>query len=238
MRHRKANNNLRRKTGHRKSMLANMSCSLIMHKRIKTTLAKAKVLKRFVEPIITKSKNDSTHNRRISFRYLRQKDAVTELFSTVSNKVADRPGGYTRIIKLGNRLGDAAEMCFIELVDFNDTYNVKTVKKKRTRRSKKNESDVNTDTEVQDVKADETKVDESKTELTQSEKIHAEESKAEEPKVEESKAEEPKVEESKAEEPKVEETKAEEPKVEETKVEEDKAEPTKNNTDTKGSSEK
>ena len=99
MRHRKANNNLRRKTGHRKSMLANMSCSLIMHKRIKTTLAKAKVLKRFVEPIITKSKNDSTHNRRISFRYLRQKDAVTELFSTVSNKVADRPGGYTRIIK-------------------------------------------------------------------------------------------------------------------------------------------
>ena len=238
MRHRKANNNLRRKTGHRKSMLANMSCSLIMHKRIKTTLAKAKVLKRFVEPIITKSKNDSTHNRRISFRYLRQKDAVTELFSAVSNKVADRPGGYTRIIKLGNRLGDAAEMCFIELVDFNDTYNVKTVKKKRTRRSKKNEPDVNTDTEVQDVKADETKVDESKTELTQSEKIHTEESKVEETKAEESKAEESKVEETKAEESKVEETKAEEPKVEETKAEEDKAEPTKNNTDTKGSSEK
>lgn len=227
MRHRKANNNLRRKTGHRKSMLANMSCSLIMHKRIKTTLAKAKVLKRFVEPIITKSKNDSTHNRRISFRYLRQKDAVTELFSTVSNKVADRPGGYTRIIKLGNRLGDAAEMCFIELVDFNDTYNVKTVKKKRTRRSKKNEPDVNSDNEVQDVKADEIKVDESKTELTQAEKIQAEESK-----VEETKAEEPKVEETKVEETKV------EPKVEETKVEEDKAEPTKNNTDTKGSSEK
>ena len=237
MRHRKANNNLRRKTGHRKSMLANMSCSLIMHKRIKTTLAKAKVLKRFVEPIITKSKNDSTHNRRISFRYLRQKDAVTELFSTVSNKVADRPGGYTRIIKLGNRLGDAAEMCFIELVDFNDTYNVKTVKKKRTRRSKKNEPDVNSDNEVQDVKADETKVDESKTELTQAEKIQAEESKVEETKAEESKVEEPKAEEPKAEEPKVEETKVE-PKVEETKVEEDKAEPTKNNTDTKGSSEK
>ena len=233
MRHRKANNNLRRKTGHRKSMLANMSCSLIMHKRIKTTLAKAKVLKRFVEPIITKSKNDSTHNRRISFRYLRQKDAVTELFSAVSNKVADRPGGYTRIIKLGNRLGDAAEMCFIELVDFNDTYNVKTVKKKRTRRSKKNEPDVNTDTEVQDVKADETKVDESKTEVTQ-----AEESKAEESKVKETKAEESKVEETKAKESKVEETKAEEPKVEETKVEEDKAEPPKNNTDTKGSLEK
>ena len=240
MRHRKANNNLRRKTGHRKSMLANMSCSLIMHKRIKTTLAKAKVLKRFVEPIITKSKNDSTHNRRISFRYLRQKDAVTELFSTVSNKVADRPGGYTRIIKLGNRLGDAAEMCFIELVDFNDTYNIKTVKKKRTRRSKKNEPDVNTDTsnpitdsttksnvttdtEVQDVKADETKVDESKTEVTQQE---------------ETKVEEPKVEETKVEEPKVEETKVEEAKSEEVKVEEDKTETPKNNTDTKGSSEK
>ncbi len=240
MRHRKANNNLRRKTGHRKSMLANMSCSLIMHKRIKTTLAKAKVLKRFVEPIITKSKNDSTHNRRISFRYLRQKDAVTELFSTVSNKVADRPGGYTRIIKLGNRLGDAAEMCFIELVDFNDTYNIKTVKKKRTRRSKKNEPDVNTDTsnlitdsttnsnvttdtEVKDVKADETKVDESKTEVTQ---------------LEETKVEEPKVEETKVEEAKVEETKVEEAKSEEVKVEEDKTETPKNNTDTKGSSEK
>ena len=233
MRHRKANNNLRRKTGHRKSMLANMSCSLIMHKRIKTTLAKAKVLKRFVEPIITKSKNDSTHNRRISFRYLRQKDAVTELFSTVSNKVADRPGGYTRIIKLGNRLGDAAEMCFIELVDFNDTYNVKTVKKKRTRRSKKNEPDVNTDTEVQYVKADETKVDESKTEVTK-----AEESKVEETKAEESKVEESKVEEIKAEEPKVEETKVEEAKSEEVKVEEDKAKTPKNDTDTKGSPEK
>ena len=194
MRHRKANNNLRRKTGHRKSMLANMSCSLIMHKRIKTTLAKAKVLKRFVEPIITKSKNDSTHNRRISFRYLRQKDAVTELFSTVSNKVADRPGGYTRIIKLGNRLGDAAEMCFIELVDFNDTYNVKTVKKKRTRRSKKNEPDLNTDTsnsntdstansnvtfdtEVQDVKSEETQAEEAK-----SEDVKVEENKTETPK--------------------------------------------------------
>jgi len=243
MRHRKANNNLRRKTGHRKSMLANMSCSLIMHKRIKTTLAKAKVLKRFVEPIITKSKNDSTHNRRISFRYLRQKDAVTELFSTVSNKVADRPGGYTRIIKLGNRLGDAAEMCFIELVDFNDTYNVKTVKKKRTRRSKKNEPDVNTDTEVQYVKADETKVDESKTEVTKAEESKVEETKAEESKVEETKAEESKVEESKveeikAEEPKVEETKVEEAKSEEVKVEEDKAKTPKNDTDTKGSPEK
>ena len=111
MRHRKGNNNLKRKASHRKSMLANMSSSLILHKRIKTTVAKAKVLKQFIEPIITRSKNDSTHNRRITFRYLRQKEAVKELFSVVSDKVLDRPGGYTRIIKLGNRLGDAAEIC-------------------------------------------------------------------------------------------------------------------------------
>ena len=136
MRHRKGNNNLKRKSGHRKAMLANMSCSLIMHKRIKTTLAKAKVLKKFIEPIITRSKNDSTHNRRISFSYLRQKEAVSELFSIVSDKVADRPGGYTRIIKLGNRLGDAAEMCFIELVDFNEIYNIDTVKKKKNSKIK------------------------------------------------------------------------------------------------------
>ena len=140
MRHRKGNNNLKRKSAHRKAMLANMSCSLIMHKRIKTTLAKAKVLKSFIEPIITRSKLDSTHNRRISFSYLRQKEAVTELFSNISDKVADRPGGYTRIIKLGNRLGDAAEMCFIELVDFNDIYNSDKTKKKRTRRSKRSEN--------------------------------------------------------------------------------------------------
>ena len=117
MRHRKRNNNLRRKSSHRKAMLANMSCSLIIHKRIKTTLAKAKVLKRFIEPIITRSKNDTTHNRRISFSYLRQKEAITELFSVVSDKVADRPGGYTRIIKLDNRKNDNAKMCLIEFVD-------------------------------------------------------------------------------------------------------------------------
>ena len=144
MRHRKANNNLRRKSGHRKSMLANMASSLIIHKRIKTTVAKAKVLKKFIEPIITRSKNDTTHNRRICFRYLRQKEAIKELFSTVSDKVAGRPGGYTRIIKLGNRLGDAAEMCFIEFVDFNEIYNVTEVKKKRTRRSKRSEQNQST----------------------------------------------------------------------------------------------
>ena len=236
MRHRKANNNLRRKTGHRKSMLANMSCSLIMYKRIKTTLAKAKVLKRFVEPIITKSKNDSTHNRRISFRYLRQKDAVTELFSVVSNKVADRPGGYTRIIKLGNRLGDAAEMCFIELVDFNDTYNVKTAKKKRTRRSKKNEPDLNTDTSNLNTDSTDNSNVTSETEVHD---VKAEETQAKESKVEEETlAEEPKVEETKAEESKVEETEAKEAKSEEFKVEKDKTETPKNNMDVKGSSEK
>ena len=110
-------------------MLSNMSCSLIIHKRIKTTLAKAKALKRVVEPIINRSKNDTTHNRRMVFRNLRQKDAVTELFSIVADKISDRPGGYTRIIKLGKRLGDAAEMCFIELVDFNDIYNVDHTKR-------------------------------------------------------------------------------------------------------------
>ena len=228
MRHRKANNNLRRKTGHRKSMLANMSCSLIIHKRIKTTLAKAKVLKRFIEPIITKSKNDSTHNRRISFRYLRQKDAVTELFSTVSNQVADRPGGYTRIIKLGNRLGDAAEMCFIELVDFNDIYNVTTAKKKRTRRSKKNESDLQTGTSnsatkpSSDVRSN----------------VKTEEAKVEEVKSEDSKVEEVKSDDSKVEEVKSEEAKPVDAKVAEAKVKEDKTNTSINNTDAKGSSEK
>jgi large subunit ribosomal protein L17 len=114
-----------------------MACSLIQHKRIKTTLAKAKSLRVYVEPLITKSKNDTTHNRRVCFSYLRQKSAIKELFSVVSDKVAERPGGYTRIIKLGNRLGDAAEICFIELVDFNEVYNADITKKKRTRRSKK-----------------------------------------------------------------------------------------------------
>ena len=128
---------LGRKTAHRKSMLANMACSLIEHKRINTTVTKAKALKQFVEPIITKAKDDSTHNRRIAFRYLRNKQAVTELFRTVADKVGDRPGGYTRIIKLGNRLGDNADMALIELVDFNEVYsNKEETKKKSTRRSR------------------------------------------------------------------------------------------------------
>ena len=138
MRHGKKINHLGRKTAHRKSMLANMACSLIEHKRINTTLAKAKALKQFVEPLVTKSKEDTTHNRRIVFSRLRQKEAVTELFRDVAVKVGDRPGGYTRIIKLGNRLGDNAEMAMIELVDYNELYNAgKPAKKKSTRRSRR-----------------------------------------------------------------------------------------------------
>jgi len=125
---------LGRKTAHRKSMLANMACSLIEHKRINTTLTKAKALKQFVEPVITKSKADSTHNRRLAFRQLRNKYAVSLLFREVAQKVGDRPGGYTRIVKLGNRLGDNAEMALIELVDFNEIYTTERKEKKKTRR--------------------------------------------------------------------------------------------------------
>ncbi len=117
MRHGKKINHLSRQASHRKAMLANMACSLIEHKRINTTVAKAKALKQFIEPLVTKCKTDDTHNRRIVFSYLRDKYAVTELFREVAPKVGDRPGGYTRIIKLGNRLGDNAEMAMIELVD-------------------------------------------------------------------------------------------------------------------------
>lgn len=138
MRHGKKHNHLGRKTAHRKAMLANMACSLIEHKRINTTVAKAKALRVFVEPLITKSKSDTTHNRRIVFSYLRDKYAVTELFREISVKVADRPGGYIRIIKLGNRQGDNAPMAMVELVDYNELYNPKGAKaKKSTRRSRR-----------------------------------------------------------------------------------------------------
>lgn len=138
MRHNKKFNHLGRTADHRKAMLANMAISLIMHKRITTTLAKAKALKMYVEPLITRSKNDITTSRRVVFRYLQNKYAVTELFKEISAKVADRPGGYTRIIKLGIRKGDAAEMAFIELVDFDENM-AKTPKAaaKKTRRSRK-----------------------------------------------------------------------------------------------------
>jgi len=139
MRHNKKFNHLGRTASHRAAMLSNMAVSLIKHKRITTTVAKAKALKKFVEPLITKSKNDTTNSRRVVFAYLQDKYAVTELFKEISVKVADRPGGYTRIIKLGNRLSDNAEMCFIEFVDYDENMAKEKVAKKttRTRRSKK-----------------------------------------------------------------------------------------------------
>ncbi len=138
MRHRKKINHLSRTSSHRKAMLSNMAASLIMHKRINTTLAKAKALRIYVEPLITKSKEDTTHSRRIVFSYLQNKEAVTELFREVSVKVADRPGGYTRIIKTGARLGDNAEMCMMELVDFNENLlGGKDSKKAKTTRRRK-----------------------------------------------------------------------------------------------------
>ena len=134
MRHGKKVMHLGRKTAHRKSMLSNMACSLIEHKRINTTVTKAKALKQFVEPIITKAKSDTTHNRRLVFSSLRDKETVTELFRDIAKKVGDRPGGYTRIIKLGNRLGDNASMAMIELVDYNEVYKSEASEKKKTRR--------------------------------------------------------------------------------------------------------
>ena len=139
MRHNKAINHLGRKSGHRKALLANMATSLILHKRIQTTVAKAKALKMYVEPLITKSKEDTTHSRRVVFSYLKSKEAVTELFRTVAPKIADRPGGYTRVLKTGFRQGDGADMAIIELVDFNEAALAAAPKaaKKTTRRSSK-----------------------------------------------------------------------------------------------------
>ena len=138
MRHNKAVNHLGRKSGHRKALLSNMASSLILNKRITTTVAKAKALKSYVEPLITKSKEDTTHNRRVVFSYLKDKNAVSELFRTIAPKVADRPGGYTRVLHLGFRQGDAADMALIELVDFNEAALASAPKaaKKSTRRSK------------------------------------------------------------------------------------------------------
>ena len=139
MRHNKAINHLGRKSGHRKALLANMATSLILNKRIETTVAKAKALKMYVEPLITKSKDDSTHSRRTVFSYLKNKEAVTELFRTVAPKIADRPGGYTRVLKTGFRQGDGADMALIELVDFNEAAlaSAKPAKKTTRRSSKK-----------------------------------------------------------------------------------------------------
>lgn len=152
MRHGKKFNHLGRTSSHRKAMMGNMASSLILHKRITTTLAKAKALRKYVEPLITKSKTDSTHSRRVVFSYLQDKTSAQVLFNEVATKVGDRPGGYTRIIKLGNRQGDDAEMCLIELVDFNEMYTTEKAAK-RTRRSrrggKKGDSETDTQTAAQ-----------------------------------------------------------------------------------------
>src|SRR5690606_3131767 len=172
MRHRKRNNHLGRKTAHRSAMLSNMATSLIMHKRIFTTVPKAKELRKFVEPIITVSKEDSTNARRQAFNKLQNKYAVTELFQTVSQKVGDRPGGYTRIIKTGNRLGDNASMCFIELVDFNENMlSESTTKKAKTRRSRRGSgAAASTETETKTTGSKATKKETSKKEAPKVEK--------------------------------------------------------------------
>ncbi len=154
MRHGRSINHLGRKSAHRKAMLANMASSIIIHKRINTTLAKAKALRMYLEPLVTRSKEDNTHNRRIVFSYLEDKEAVTELFKNISVKIADRPGGYVRILKTGLRLGDAAEMCMMEFVDYNDNLlksakTSKTEAKKSTRRSSKKTKTVQTDNNIE-----------------------------------------------------------------------------------------
>ena len=150
MRHNKNFNHLGRQAGHRKALMSNMASSLILHKRIETTVAKAKALKQFVEPLVTKSKEDTTHQRRVVFSYLKQKEAVAELFRAIAPKIADRPGGYTRILKTGFRLGDAADMCIIEFVDFIEAYTLGVgptaeASKPKTRRSRKSAAAKNVD---------------------------------------------------------------------------------------------
>ena len=241
MRHRKKINHLGRKSQHRKAMLSNMASSLILHKRIFTTVAKAKALRVYVEPLITKSKEDSTHSRRTVFAYLQNKHAVSELFREVSQKVAERPGGYTRILKTGFRQGDAAEMCFIELVDYNANM-LKTAedtakKTRRSRRGKKSsdaepkaaapekaEDKANKTADVAEEKPEveavvETSAEEQIKEVEAAEKVE-ENSETEEPKAEAKKQEEPEAE--KKEEPKAEAKKQEEHEAE--KKEEPKAE--------------
>ena len=206
MRHGKKFPHLGRKSGHRKYMLANMACSLIEHKAINTTLTKAKALKLFIEPIITKSKTDSTHNRRIVFRYLRDKHAVTELFREISVKIGDRPGGYTRVIKLGNRLGDNASMALIELVDYNDSYKVDKPEKRRRRRRKSSQNQTDESVATNEPVTEDTTAEDTTGEVTTKEEpavgesASSEEPAAEEPAAEEPAAEEPAVDEPSAEE--------------------------------------
>jgi len=156
MRHNKNFNHLGRQAGHRKAMLSNMASSLILHKRIETTVAKAKAVRQFVEPLVTRSKEDTTHSRRVVFSYLKQKEAVVELFRTIAPKIAERPGGYTRFLKTGFRLGDGADMCIIEFVDFNEAYTTGVAPaaaapveaKPKTRRSRKKSSEEGDDKKV------------------------------------------------------------------------------------------
>ncbi|HKJ41963.1 MAG TPA: 50S ribosomal protein L17 [Sunxiuqinia sp.] len=214
MRHNKKFNHLGRKSAHRKAMLSNMANSLIFHKRITTTVAKAKALKMYVEPLITKAKDDTTHSRRIVFSVLKSKSAVSELFRDVAEKVGDRPGGYTRILKTGTRLGDNAEMCIIELVDYNEnmlTAKEEKPKKRRSRRgggTKTSQTETPTAAPKKEEKAEEPKAEvaeEPKTEVVDEPKAET----TEEAKVEEPKAEEPKAEDSKEDEAGDEEKKAE-----------------------------
>lgn len=167
MRHGKKFNHLGRTASHRSALLSNMACSLIEHKRINTTVAKAKALRVYVEPLLTKAKEDTTHNRRIVFSYLQNKEAVTELFRSVAPKIAERNGGYTRIIKTGFRQGDAADMALIELVDFNELYNPNAEEKKTTRRSRR-ATTAKKEAVVADAPKVEEKVEEPKAEATDS----------------------------------------------------------------------
>ncbi|QQV02967.1 MULTISPECIES: 50S ribosomal protein L17 [Chryseobacterium] len=168
MRHGKKFNHLGRTASHRSALLSNMACSLIEHKRINTTVAKAKALRVYVEPLLTKAKEDTTHNRRIVFSYLQNKEAVTELFRTVAPKIAERNGGYTRIIKTGFRPGDAADTALIELVDFNELYNPNAEEKKTTRRSRRSTTAAKKEAVVAEAPVVEEKVEEPKAEATDS----------------------------------------------------------------------
>lgn len=209
MRHGKKINSLGRKAAHRNAMLSNMANSLIEHKRITTTVAKAKALRVYLEPLLTKSKTDSTHSRRVVFSYLQNKDAVTELFREVAPKIADRPGGYLRIIRLGNRLGDNAEMCMIELVDFNELM-VKEPKEKKTRRSRRGGGSKT-----------EAKSNEAKSSTEESTEVKEETSEKEAPKKEAAKKETPKKEAKKEEKPETKTEKKEAPKKESKKSDEE-----------------
>ena len=223
MRHGNKVNHLGRKTGHLKAMLSNMACSLLEHKRITTTLAKAKSLRVFVEPILTKSKNDTTHSRRLVFSHLQNKEVVTELFRDIALKIATRNGGYTRIIRTGFRLGDNAEMCIIELVDYNDIYTNEKAKK-TTRRSRRGGGattpSVSGETDVEDVVSDEVVAEETVVQDAIVEEAVVEDAVTEEAVVEEAVVEEAVVEEAVVEEVVAEEVVAEEVVAEEVVVEE------------------